>query len=271
LIAPLIAATQKPSAKGKAIYKSEISRQTRAIIDNMVQALAGDEHWRNIRYLRFDFSFEKASERTMWNQHLWDRVSGDNRIEWRSPASNTHVVVVFNTNTNKGRAWVGEFEKTGAEKDALMAEAQRRHINDVFWLGAPFMLADKRVNVVYEGTTTIEGQDYDVLHARFDTVGLPPGDHYWFFINQATHLVDRWGYFLANFKGTPSLRDAWIWRWKNWQNVGDGLIISTERTRVDLDWKVTFPVITVLDAVGVPQNVFTDVNVSLPDTQPGSH
>ena len=141
----------------------------------MIQALAGDEHWRNIRYLRFDFSFEKASQRTMWNQHLWDRVSGDNRIEWRGGSSNAQVVVLFNMNTKKGRAWVGEFEKTGDDKDALIAEAQRRHINDVFWLGAPFMLADNRASLKYEGTMTVDGQDYDLIHAQFRRRRLAAG------------------------------------------------------------------------------------------------
>ncbi len=265
-MSPLTAA----SHASQAIYKSEIAKQTTTAIDNMIQALAGDEHWRNIRFLRFDFSFEKASQRTMWNQHLWDRSTGDNRIEWRS-TSNAHVVVLFNMNTKKGRAWVGEFEKTGDDKDALIAEAQRRHVNDVFWLGAPFMLADNRTSLKYEGTMTVEGQDYDLIHANFDTAGLPPGDHYWFFINQATHLVDRWAYFLKNFKGTPSLHDAWVWRWQNWQNVGNGLIVSTERVRTDMDWKVTFPVVSILNAADVPEGVFTDVNVSLPNSEPVSN
>jgi hypothetical protein len=266
-LSQLAAASKHASKTAATVYKHEIAKQADTVINDMIQALAGDEHWRNVRYLRFDFSFEQTSQRTMWNQHLWDRATGNNRVEWRN-VSNTPVVVIYNINSKKGRAWVGQFEKTGAEVDTLIAEAHRRHINDVFWLAAPFLLKDDRTQLNYEGTATVEGQDYDIIHARFDGAGIQAGDHYWFFINQATHLVDRWAYFLKNFNGVPSLNGAWFWRWTNWQNVGNGLIISTERRRIDQDWKVTFPVIAILDDNSIPQGVFADANVSMPNLQP---
>jgi hypothetical protein len=255
------------AASTKAVYTSELSKKTKNIIADMVKALAGDEHWRNVRFLRFDFSFEKSGQRAMWDQHLWDRATGENRVEWRNE-SNTRVVVLYNTNSGLGRAWEGEFEKTGQDATALVIDAQRRHANDLFWLVAPFFLADPRVKPHNEGTITVDGQDYDVLRAHFESVGLPPEDNYWFFVNQATHLVDRWAYFLKNFKGSPSLKYAWAWRFAKWQNVGDGLIVSTERTRVDMNWKVSFPVVNVLKDTEVPIGVFTDAHVSLPAPQP---
>jgi hypothetical protein len=80
--------------------------------------------------------------------------------------------------------------------------------------------------------------------------------------------VDRWAYFLKTFPGPPALRSAQLWRWSNWQNVGNGLILSTKRTRLDTDYTVTFPVVSVLSETDIPAAVFTDVNVSLPISSP---
>jgi hypothetical protein len=54
-------------------------------------------------------------------------------------------------------------------------------------------------------------------------VGLTSDDHYWLYVNRATHLIDRWEFVLTGQKPPPSGST-----WEAWTNVGP-VKLSLER------------------------------------------
>jgi hypothetical protein len=145
----------------------------------------------------------------------------------------------------------------------MLKRAYGRFINDSYWLLMPWKLEDPGVKVESQGTTTIDGLDYDILHVSFENVGLTPGDQYWAFVNRKTHRMDRWAYFLQGDEGTASMDKATAWTWSDWRPSG-GLMLASDRRQVGgkEGERIYFPVLKVLDKVD--DGVFASPEAVLP-------
>ena len=112
------------------------------------EAAGGPEAMAALPYLRFDFGVERDGERQTVARHLWNRETGDYRVEWTGGADSNYVAL-FNVGTREGQVFLNG-DSLGAEaKAARLDEAYRRFINDSYWLLAPVKLFDPGVNRAY--------------------------------------------------------------------------------------------------------------------------
>ena len=147
-----------------------------------LEASGGEMAFRSMPYLRFNFGVPPRSPR----RHLWDKMTGDYRLEY--DRGDTTFVVLFNTETQEGAA----FANGEPVSDALqrVESAYSAFINDTYWLLMPVKMLDPGVyrEVVPDSSTA----EHAVVRLWFDEVGLTPGDTYYVWVDRETGMVDRW-------------------------------------------------------------------------------
>jgi len=147
--------------------------------------------------LRFTFALDTPTGTRVVGRHLWDRTTGDYRVEWT--AKDTAYVALINVRDvtdglPDGTAYRNGTELTGDAATEARRTAYQRFINDTYWLLAPLKVADQGVNRTYlpdSSTAT-----HDVLHLTFGDVGLTPDDQYWLYVSKETGRLDRWAFHL---------------------------------------------------------------------------
>lgn len=196
LASPCLAA--EPDSDPQAI---EIAKKSLA-------AMGGAENWAQTRFLRFNFFGFRL--------HHWDRHTGDHRLEGKN-REGVDYVVLHNINSRQGKVWLNGQPASAEDTAKWLENAYGAWINDTYWLLMPYKLLDEGVHLKYDGEETLEGKAYHKLKLTFGNVGLTPGDTYWAWINQETLLMDRWAYFLQDFK--PEQKPT-PWWWLDWQSYG---------------------------------------------------
>lgn len=176
---------------------------------DLYEAFGGPEAWAAVRYIRFDFGRQTDSTKTVFRRHLWDRYSGEYRVEWEDDGAS--VVALLNVNTQEGRAFVdGDPVDDEANADYIR-RAYRGYINDTYWLMAPTKLLDDGVSRAYAADSS--NAQFDVVTTTYDNVGLTPGDQFWFWIDRETGMLDTWGYVLQGQEDRPITK----WKWVDYQ------------------------------------------------------
>lgn len=253
-------------ASSAALAQGPADTRAAGVVDDMMKALGGPAGWERTRYLRFDWVVERDAKIVANVRHLWDRYEGRYRVEWESKEGNK-IVALFNVNTRTGRVFLNGEPVRDEDEQKYLDQAYARFINDCYWLLMPWKLKDPGVNLKYEGETKLGEEAYDLLHVSFQGVGLTPGDHYWAFINRRTRLMDRWAYFLQDFKGKPALDKATPWEWKNWEQVG-GIRLARDKVRVGENARIYFPVL--MAPATVDAAVFESLQAALPGPAPAA-
>ena len=111
-----------------------------AIADEVMAALGGRKAWDDTRYITWNFFGSR--------QHLWDRATGDVRIEWTDRESGAEHVVLMNLTTKKGGAWEDGDAVTDPETLAKrLDDGEAAWINDSYWLVMPYKLMDPGVTL----------------------------------------------------------------------------------------------------------------------------
>jgi hypothetical protein len=131
-------------------------------------------------------------------RHLWNRTTGDYRVEW-GPSDDTTYVALINVNEVQdglpaGTVYLDGSALEGARDTTMRKRAYRRYINDAYWLLAPLKVFDPGVNRTYLADSS--DADYEVLHLTFGDVGLTPDDEYWLYVDAETGQLDRWAFHL---------------------------------------------------------------------------
>lgn len=213
--------------------------------------MGGPQAWAALPYLRFDFANERDGQVFPSRKHLWDRRSGRYRVEWQRGDST--FVVLFNTNTRVGTAFVNGDTLAEAGQQATLERAYGSFINDTYWLLMPVKLLDPGVHRAFVPDSS--DAHTEVITLSFDEVGLTPGDRYWVFVDKATGQVREWAYRLQSF--APEQAPT-RWRWTGYEQhtTAMGLVrIATRKEsaagRVLLTNAVQMPEI-------VPDDLFTD-------------
>lgn len=134
------------------------------LVDKVV-ARAGDPHAEP----GLAFTFVVGDMR---RAHRWDVRGGKVEVTWTDKEGKRCVAV----------APVGY-----AGDDPLQKQAWAAFVNDQYWLLAPAKLKDPGV------VTEVKGND---VHARFENVGLTPGDRYVFHVEPSTGDVTGWEFTL---------------------------------------------------------------------------
>lgn len=195
------------------------STEPQAVAARAFEVMAGPA-WEKARYLAFTFNVEREGNIVASYPQRLDRFSGDYRVEGKDREGRAFVVVM-NTNTKVGRAWLDGVEVKDPKE--LLETGYRRFINDTYWLLMPLKLRDPGVKLESAGERTACADAWDVVKLSFDQgVGLTSGDQYWVWVNRDTGMVDVWEMLL---QGQTEQRKV------NFRNYGryGGLLISTRR------------------------------------------
>ncbi len=168
---------------------------------------AGVRALESIDALRFTFGFEQEGSVRQVAHHLWDRANGRYRVEWPADAPNDSTYVgIFRSWPDDGIVYrAGQVVESIGDQSAV-AVAERRSINDLYWLLAPLKVFDDGVTRRLEPDSA--SSSHIALHLSFEQVGLTPGDQYWLFADRGTGLVDRWTFLLQNSESPRSFR--WV-------------------------------------------------------------
>ncbi len=175
--------------------------ETRAdtVAMRLYDALGGPAAWEALPALRFDFAVARGGGETQTvARHLWNRQTGDYRVEW-SPHPDTTYTALFNVAGAEGAPSGGQVYRNGtsveaARREALMEQAYQRFINDTYWLMAPVKLFDPGVRRAYAPGSSTAG--VAVITTSFEGVGLTPGDRYWLFVDEASGRLQQWAFHL---------------------------------------------------------------------------
>lgn len=203
----------------------------------VLEACGGDEAWRALPYLEFQFAIERNGVRTPVARHLWDRTSGDYRMVWTQ--NDTAVVALFNVRSRAGRVFLNDSEADSSSTPGFLASAYRRFINDTYWLLMPVKLLDPGVRRAFEADSS--DAETDVVRLTFGDVGLTPGDTYWVYVDRTTGRVRRWAYVLQGNPDAPPTYFEWTdWKpypsekgdvWMSSRKPGAGIAILTDSIR----------------------------------------
>lgn len=172
----------------------------------------GADAFASAPYLRFNFAVETPKGTQVIARHLWDRTTGDYRVEWASGEDSSYVALVNVRDVTEGvpagEAYLNGSQLDGEAAQAARKEAYGRYINDTYWLLAPLKTFDSGVNRTYlPDSSTAE---HDVLHLTFGEVGLTPGDEYWLYVSTDTGRLDQWAFHLQGMdEEDPPQRFDW--------------------------------------------------------------
>lgn len=230
-----------------------IAPQTRAdsVAYRLLQA-HGTDAWATTPYLRFDFGLETPKGSRTIARHLWNRTTGEYRVEWSAGPDSSYVALVNARQVRDGRlagtVYLNGEELTGAADSTARETAYARFVNDTYWLLSPLKAFDPGVNRTYlPDSSTAE---HDVLHVTFDDVGRTPGDQYWLYVSKETGRLDQWAYHLQNMPEEASPR---YYDWTQYRELSapNGTVHLAARK----------------EAVGAEQALLTN-NLSLPNSPP---
>ena len=230
-----------------------IEPQTRAdsVAYRLLQAHGADA-FASAPYLRFDFGIETLDGQQTIARHLWNRQTGEYRIEWSTGPDSSYVALV---NARKvqgdrlaGTVYLNGEKLTGSADTTARTTAYARFVNDTYWLLSPLKVFDPGVNRSYLSDSSTA--EHDVLHLTFNDVGRTPGDEYWLYVSKETGQLERWAYHLQGMpeKASPQ---SYVWTGYRELTAPNGTVRLAERK----------------EAVGADRALLTN-NLALPSTPP---
>lgn len=206
-------------------------------------AIGGKSAFEKSRYFRFDFIYESEGKVISVRRHLWDRYTGDYRLE-RTGNDGKKMIVLFNTNSQVGQSYVdGMVETIDSMNTKNVKRAYATFINDTYWLINPAKLQDPGVNVSLLDNETVDGIECNVLGLTFgNDIGLTPQDQYWLYVNRVSGEIVRWKYKLQNSTSTGE------WKWESYRDIG-GMKLSIKKVTLDGKTNISFPNAKILESV----------------------
>ncbi|MEM8488272.1 MAG: hypothetical protein AAF564_22175 [Bacteroidota bacterium] len=203
-----IGCTQTPSDSSADAEPMMPAAQTYAdsVAHKAYDAMGGVAAFAALPVLRYNFGFDRGGERTVRNKHLWNKHTGDYRLEY-TDGQDSSFVVLFNVNTREGTVYLNGETLAEEEQGARLETAYSSFINDSYWLIAPMKMMDPGVNRSLAADSSNAATD--VLHLSFEGVGLTPGDQYWMYVDKATGRLDRWAFVLQGNPDAPARAFDW--------------------------------------------------------------
>ncbi len=191
------------------------------LADRVMEAMGGRAAWDSARYLTWGFFGAR--------RHVWDKHTGDVRIEGTDRETERPCIVLMNVRTKKGRAWLGgEPVEDPAALAAWLDRGEAWWINDSYWLVAPYKLKDTGVTLRYAGEGTTEaGGRAEVLEMTFKSVGRTPQNRYRIYVGAESGLVEQWDYYEDRSDAEPAFRSPW----RNWKFYGR-ILLSDDRGEI---------------------------------------
>jgi hypothetical protein len=212
----LPAAADNPPAPGFDLSGSD--PQAIAIADQVMERMGGREAWDRTRYITWNFFGRR--------RHLWDKHTGDLRIEGIDRETEKPFVILMNLQSRKGRAWSGDAEITDPEELAQRLDfGEAVWINDSYWMFMPYKLKDSGVTLTYLGSEPmLDGRPAAVLQLTFKGVGRTPQNKYRVYVAEDSGLVEQWDFFDSADDPDPRFQNPW----HDWQTYGS-ILLSANR------------------------------------------
>lgn len=249
-------ANRDPSPDAEAVVEyPDLVSKADSIAFKLVDAHGGFDAWPAVRYLRFDFGFETPDTAGIRARHLWDRQTGDYRVEW-FVGPDTTFAALFNVNSRDGVVFVNG-KPASAAREALLETAYSRFVNDTYWLLAPLKVFDGGVQRSIDADSSVA--DQDVLALSFDGVGLTPGDRYWLWPDSSGVLA-KWSYILQGWAGRPASTFEWV-DYRSFETPGGVVRLAERKERVGGSTAITTANISMPESV--PRHVLADVTVPM--------
>ena len=231
-----------PSAERSIADESDVAAI--ALADLTMKAMGGRQAWDETRYIAWNFFGSR--------RHIWDKHTGNVRIEYADRESGEQIVLLMNINTLKGSAWRNDGEV--ADADALkemLKSGKGAWINDGYWLMMPYKLKDPGVTLNYLGERMMEdGRPAEVVQLTFTDVGNTPHNKYHVYIAKDTTLVEQWDYFSKADDSEPRFKIPW----RDWKRHGRIMLSGDRGERRGRALKLTD--IAVFDEL--PESIFTN-------------
>ncbi len=182
-----------------------------SIAMNVFNAVGGPEAWAAVRYLRFDFAVEKDSARTLYRKHLWDRKTGDYRLEWLLSGDSSWVVLL-NVNTREGEAFLNGAAVAEADQDSLVFRGFQAYVNDTYWLLAPTKLLEPGVERLHLPGWSDE--QMDVITTMYNEPNIAPNNQFWFWVDKESSKLMRWAY----VQGSDPNTGPTVYEWGDYES-----------------------------------------------------
>jgi len=210
-----------------------------ALARQVLEKMGGQEAWESTRYLSWHFFGRRF--------HVWDKRSGNIRIEYDHKESGAHHVILMNLNSREGKAWAdGEPISDPAALGEILESGYAMWVNDSYWLFMPYKLLDPGVTLTMKGPCILEdGRSAHCFTMTFEKVGLTPENKYDVLVADDSGLVEQWNFY-SSFDDEEARFKV---PWKNWKKYGR-ILLSDDRGRGSM------APVQVFDAL--PISVFTD-------------
>ncbi len=189
-----------------------------AIADQVMEKMGGRQAWDDTRHLRWRFFGRRF--------HVWDKHTGDLRIEGVGRDDGEPYVILMNLHSKAGRAWrSGEEIEAGQELTEMLESGEAAWINDSYWMFMPFKLKDSGVTLEDLGTGRMQdGRQARVVQLTFREVGRTPQNKYHVYVAEDSGLVEQWDYFASASDPEPGFQIPW----HNWRRYG-AILLSDNR------------------------------------------
>ena len=188
------------------------------IADQVMAAMGGRQAWDDTRYLTWNFFGRR--------RHLWDKLTGDVRVEGITRESEQPFLILMNIHTREGRAWLdGELLDDPEALAEMLDYGEAVWINDGYWIFMPYKLKDSGVTLRDLGERPmLDGRPADVLQLTFEEVGRTPENKYLVYVSRESGLVEQWDFFSEAANPEPRFQNPWA----NWQRYG-AILLSDSR------------------------------------------
>ena len=171
-----------------------------------IRAATGGDGWARTGAVSWTFAGRQT--------HLWDRQRNLARVQWKS-----HDVLV-DLSTRQGVAQSDGAVVSGAEGQALVAQAYAHWTNDAFWLDPFRTFFQEGV----ERSITQDAKGREGLLIRFGSGGVTPGDAYLWFVDADGLPVEyRMWVSIIPIGGLGAT-------WDGWADLPTGAKVSTTHT-----------------------------------------
>jgi hypothetical protein len=180
------------------------------IADDVMTALGGKDRWDALPGIRWTFGSSVNDTVKSSRRHAWDKRTGWHRVEGKNAAGDAFVFI-HKVGTTEGHAWMNGQAIEGDSLQKLMTRSERLWVNDTYWMLMPYKMRDPGVKLVWDSEKEVDGKPCDVISMTFDHVGQTPGDHYWVYVDRATHRVRRWDMVLEGDQPPPE-----SYTWDDW-------------------------------------------------------
>ena len=230
-----VALAATPTAAGE---MGAADAKSAEIAEAVMERMGGLEAWEATRFISWNFFGSR--------RHLWDKHTGDIRVEGVDRGSQEPYLILMNLNTKRGHAWSGGEEVTEPEELARLLElGESAWINDSYWLLMPYKLRDPGVTLKHIGSgEMVDGRAAEVLELTFEEVGRTPENKYRVYVAADSGLVEQWDFYPQAADEAPRFQIPW----HDWRPHGEILLSADRGERGHTD-------VAVLETV--PDGVFT--------------